>query len=109
MKNNFLRFLNFSIIAVLVLKISNWFFNYTPEVNEIISKTMFTLIGIVYIIFGFSLANKKSKVIVSLCGLGLIATNFFANYTIMEFIAIIFLIVPMVIGRFIKEENKKSV
>lgn len=69
---------------------------------------MFTLIGISYLIFSFSLENKLNKITLAVCGLFLILYNFLPENNYVTISGIFAIIIPMLIGKFSKE-TKESI
>lgn len=101
-------FIIFRTLVVIVLtgKILSWFLNFNDTTNYILNTTMFSLIGIAFIVAGIHWDNKVSKLMMVLCGLFLIIYNFLPENIAFEIIGIACIIVPMVIGRFSKENDK---
>ncbi|WP_460219658.1 hypothetical protein [Psychroserpens sp. MEBiC05023] len=88
------------LILVLLAKISNWFFRYAPETNDIINTAMYSLIGICYIIGAFTWNKTWIKSILLLSGIYLIVMNFVADFDIKSIIGIICMLTPILIGKF---------
>lgn len=89
--------------VVLVAKILSWVFYFGDQVNLIINTTMFCLIGIAFIASSFVWQKKLTKIILFLCGAYLIVMNFFAKDILMNWPALIFILIPLIIYRFSKE------
>jgi len=95
-------------VIVLIAKISNWFFNYSNETNEIINTAMFSLIGITYLIIGFVWGNKLITVIFMFCGIYLIGMNFIGDFLLKDILGIICLLTPLLTGVFTPDEKKST-
>jgi hypothetical protein len=91
--------------VVLVGKISNWFLDYSEETNQMLSTTMFTLIGIAYLVGAFSWDKKLTKLIFLICGTYLIAMNFISDFELKSILAIACILTPMLIARFSPKES----
>lgn len=102
MKKIFLKVIPFFALIILCAKISNWFLNFSNTTNSIINSLMFTLIGISYLIFSFSLENKLNRVVLVICGLFLIICNFLPETNYLSIAGIFAIIIPMLIGKFSK-------
>ena len=105
MKNAHFTVYRILIALVLIGNILNWFLNFSDEINQILNMTMFSLIGIAYIVIGYVWDNKSLKIIIMTCGLFLIAMNFFGNYVTLDIIGIVCILTPLSIARFYKREN----
>lgn len=103
LKNKILKALSALAVLTLFVQISTWFYDYDNETKHLINAVMFAIIGVSYLIFGFSLSEKITKLTLIACGLFLIVMNFIPKNTFVEVIGIICLIIPMLIGRFSKE------
>jgi hypothetical protein len=87
---------------VLIGKISNWFLHYNDFTNQILNIFMFCLLGIAFIITGFSWENKLIKSIFISCGILLITLNFFPKNSILQILGILGILTPMLITKFYK-------
>ena len=105
MKKYTLKIISILALIILVAKISNWFFNFSDGTNNLINYLMFSVIGMSYLIYGFSLKNKLNKIILLVSGLYLIIWNFLPERSYLTIIGIFAIISPMLIGRFSKETN----
>ncbi len=100
--------LAFLILIVLGFKIANWFLDFEPAVNLVINTTMFILIGISFIITGFSWKTKWKKLLFYVSGVLLISHSLFPEGTILD-IAMIFAIVgPIILLKFGKDPIPES-
>ena len=106
MKKIFLKIIPFFALIILSAKILNWFLNFSDTTNSIINSLMFTLIGISYLIFSFSLENKLNRIILTVCGLFLIIWNFLPEKNYLTIAGIFAIIIPMVIENFSKETKE---
>jgi hypothetical protein len=99
-------FLLYRILIALVLigKAANWVLHFSHETNRLLNMAMFSLIGIAFIVQGYVWHNKFTKTIITLCGLFLIAVNFFDENMILDIIGIICILTPILIARFYKEQ-----
>ncbi|MFD2567320.1 hypothetical protein [Pseudotenacibaculum haliotis] len=93
------------IIIVFIGKISNWFLNYSDEVNDMLNTGMFALIGIAYLIGGFVWDKKLINFIFIVCGLYLIVMNFVGDFGLKSVIGIVCILTPMLITKFSPEET----
>lgn len=91
------------VIAVLIAKISNWFFNYSDKTNKLINTYMFCLIGFAYLVGSTAWQVTLNKLIFLICGLYLIVMNFLPQHTALTIVGIICILVPMLIAKFSKE------
>lgn len=105
-KNKLLLVFRVLIVIVLACEILNWFLNFGDTTNYILNATMFSLIGIAFIVAGIHWDNKVIKLIMVLCGFFLLICNFLPENIAFEIIGIACIIVPMVISRFSKENDK---
>ena len=109
MKNILHKIFLILIGIVLIGKMSNWFLNYSDETNQIMNAGMFTLIGIKYLVGGFVWDKKLINAIFIACGLYLIGMNFIGDFGLKSIIAIIAILLPMFIARFLpKEADEKK-
>ena len=105
MKNKLFTAFRILIFLVLVGKVLNWFLDFTDETNQVLNMMMFTLIGFSYIVMGFVWDNRLTKVLVTTCGIFLIAMNFFPDSAALDIIGIACLLTPMLIARFYQESD----
>ncbi len=109
LKNNTLKIYGILIGIVLVGKISNWFLNYSDETNKILNTAMFCLIGIAYMVFSWTFDKIILKLALAICGIYLIAMNFIPDFSWNSIIGIICIVTPMIIGKFLpNEENDEE-
>ena len=96
------------VTLVLIAKITNWVFHYSEEINTIINATMFTLIGIAYVVAGFIWNRKTTNLLFLVSGLYLILMSFIPDVSWKSIIGIICIVTPLFIVRFFpeKEENE---
>ena len=107
MKNTLLTAFRILIILVLTGKVLNWFLDFSPQTNQILNITMFTLIGIAYIVMGYVWDGKLRKIVITTCGVILIEMNFFDNTVALDIIGIVCILIPMLIARFYKDEDRQ--
>lgn len=105
MKNTLFTAFRNLIVLVLIGKVLNWFLDFSAVTNQILNITMFTLIGIAYIVMGYVWDNKFKKIVITTCGVLLIAINFFDNTVALDIIGIVCILIPMLIARFYKGED----
>ncbi len=108
MKNNLFTIFRISILLVLIAKILNWFFDFNDETNRMLNMTMFSLIGIAYLVMGYVWDTKLTKIVITICGLFLIGMNFLESSTLLHLFGIVCILTPMLIARFSKENNNKQ-
>ncbi len=106
MKIFILRLLPIFALLILFAKISNWIFKFSDYANNIINTLMFTIIGISYLIYGFSLKSKLTKIILFISGIYLIIWNYYPENNLLTFLGILAIIIPILIGKFSKETKK---
>ena len=104
-KNNTFKIYSILIGIILVGKISNWFLNYSDETNKILNTAMFCLIGVAYLAFSWAFDKLLLKIIFAICGIYLILMNFIPNFSWNSIIGIICILTPMIIGKFLPEED----
>jgi hypothetical protein len=107
MKNFFFVF-RIAIFAVLLAKIASIFLHFNAQTKEIINISMFSLIGVAYIIFGIAWDKKLAKSIIIGCGVYLIVMNFFPKHTALYIIGIACILIPAFIGKFSKNTTKEE-
>lgn len=105
MKNVLLTVFKISILLVLAGKILNWLLNFSDATNQLLNIVMFSIIGISYTVMGFYWHHKLTKIVITTCGLFLIAMNFFPGSTLLQIVGIVCILTPMLIARFHKEEK----
>ena len=105
MKNILFTLFKILIAIVLVGKFLNWFLDFNDLTNQLLNSTMFSLIGIAYIVMGNKWQHRFKKAILITCGVYLIGMNFFNKHTALDIIGIICILVPMLIARSYKEER----
>lgn len=94
------------IIGVIIVLISNWYFDYSEETNQVIRKTMFILIGISFILSSPGWKVKSNRYLFIFCGLYLFAMNFIPKKTVFTIAGIICILVPLIIIKFSKEAKQ---
>jgi len=109
MKNIAFLFFRFLVVIVLLAKVSNWFFNFDDQTNQIINSAMFSIIGIAYMVIGFYWDGKRVKAIFLCCGAFLIAMNFFKLSDFIGIAGIICILTPMLIARFSPIEESDEI
>lgn len=92
------------LVGVLLAKVSDWFINYSKEVDQVITTSMFCLIGIAYIWQSFSQTQNVYKVIYFVCGAFVIGMNFIERDNLITIIGIACIITPMILNRFKKNK-----
>lgn len=93
-----------SILAILVLlaKMSNWFMDYDEQTAGLINTIMFVVIGLAWCVFGFFREDRKTGAIIIACGLYLMVMSFLPESDLLNVLAIVGMLVPMLISRFRK-------
>ncbi len=91
-----------SIIAILILlaKISNWFMDYDEQTAGLINTIMFVFIGLAWCIYGLFSDDRKTGAIIIACGLYLMVLSFLPESDILNVLAILCMLVPMLMSRF---------
>lgn len=91
-----------SILAILVLmaKMSNWFMDYDEQTAGLINTIMFVVIGLAWCVFGFFREDRKTGAIIIACGLYLMVMSFLPESDILNVVAILCMLVPMLMRRF---------
>ena len=92
------------ITIVLIGKISNWFLNYSDETNKILNASMFTLIGIAYIVAGYVWDTKLIKITFLVSGVYLMVISFVTDFDLKPILGIVCILTPMILVRFSPEE-----
>lgn len=92
--------------VVLAGKILNWLLHFNDTTNFILNTSMFSLIGIAYIVVGAIWDKRAGKVILIFCGLFLITYNFLPENIVFQIVGIACILVPMLIARFSKDIPK---
>ena len=105
LKNNTFKIYRLLIGIVFVGKISNWFLNYSDETNKTLNTAMFCLIGITYLACAWAFDKTILKFVLAICGIYLIIMNFIPDFSWKSIIGIICILTPMIIGRFLQEED----
>ena len=105
MKNVILTIFKISIALVLAGKVLNWLLHFSDATNQLLNMVMFSIIGITYIVMGYYWNHKLLKIVITTCGVFLIAMNFLPGSTPLEIVGIVCILAPMLIARFYKEEN----
>ncbi|MDZ7755992.1 hypothetical protein [Rhodohalobacter sp.] len=108
LKNNAIRIFKILLVVVIAANISDWFFNYSSEINHILNTAMFSLIGIAYLTFSWAFDKTVLKIIFALCGIYLIAMNFLSDYDWISIVGIVCLLVPMIIGKFLPDDEEEE-
>lgn len=91
------------LVAVLVAKILGWFLDFNESIDKVLNTAMFTLIGIAYIVLGFTYDNKLLQLIILTCGVLLIVFNFLERKTMFQMIGIVCILIPLAITRLYKK------
>jgi ABC-type siderophore export system fused ATPase/permease subunit len=107
MKNFFLVF-RIAIVTVLLAKIASLFLGFNAQTKEIINICMFSLIGVMYIIFGIAWDKKLAKTVIIGCGVYLIVMNVFPKNAVLSVIGIACILIPAFIGKFSKHTTKEE-
>lgn len=108
MKNTIFNLFRILIAIVLIAKILNWFLHFDQQTNRILNMTMFSLIGIAYIVMGNVWDKLFTRIIITGCGVFLLVMNFFNDSTVVNLLGIACILTPMLIARFHKNKNSES-
>lgn len=108
LKKNTINIYSVLLGIVLIGKISNWFFNYSDQTNNILNTAMFCLIGIAYLAFSWAYNKLLLKIIFAICGIYLILMNFIPDFSWNSIIGIICVLIPMLIRRFLPKEYEND-
>lgn len=106
MKAILLTIFKILVILVVIAKISNWFLHYNNEINAFINKTMFTLIGIAYVVGSFIWDKKILNITFLICGLYVIVMNFIPDFSIKSILGILCILTPLLMVRFLPETSQ---
>jgi hypothetical protein len=103
-------FIVFRILIAIVLigKMSNWFLNYSDETNQVLNASMFTLIGIAYVVAGYVWDTKLIKIIFLISGLYLMVISFVNDFYLKPILGIACILTPMLLVRFSPEEPDEN-
>lgn len=105
MKAVFFKIFMVLLAMVFFGKVLNWIFTFSSETTQLINMAMFLLIGIAYIVMGYVWHGRWNKIIITACGVFVIAMNFVNKNTAIEILSIACLLTPMLIARFYKEKT----
>ncbi len=94
------------ILLVLIAKISNWFLHYSNEINTYINKTMFTLIGIAYLVGSIVWDKKILNMTFLVCGIYIFIMNFIPHFSLKSILGILCIILPLFMVRFLPETSQ---
>ena len=108
LENNTLKIYRILLTIILIGKISNWFLDYSDETNHILNVTMFCLIGIAYLAFSWAFDKILLKLVFAICGIYVILMNFIPDYSWNLIIGFVCILTPMIIGRFLPEEEEEA-
>jgi hypothetical protein len=97
------------IFIVLIARIVGWFVNFSDDIDKILTTAMFTLIGIAYVVMGFTWDNKLSQFIMVTCGVLLIVFNFFETTMTLNIIGIVCILTPLIIARLDQKKRREVV
>ena len=109
MKNRLFTIFRISISLVLFAKVLNWILHFSDETNSLLNMAMFTLIGIAYLVMGNVWDTMLARIIITTCGLFLIAMNFVESSIWFNIFRIVCILTPMLIARFSKETQAEAV
>lgn len=109
LKDNSIKIFQILLLIVIIANISDWFFKYSSETNHILNTAMFSLIGIAYLTFSWAFDKTILKIIFGACGIYLIIMNFISDYTWVSIVGIVCLLVPMIISKFLPDDNEENV
>src|SRR6056297_1493189 len=96
------------LLIVIAANISDWFFNYSSETNHILNTAMFILIGIAYLTFSWAFEKTLLKIIFGACGIYVIVMNFLPDYIWISIVGIVCLLIPMIIGKFLPDDEEEE-
>ncbi len=103
MKNRLFTIFRICIFLVLFAKVLNWILHFSDETNSFLNMAMFFLIGIAYLVMGYLWDTIFTRIIITTCGLFLIAMNFVESSMFLNILRIFCILTPMLIARFSKE------
>ena len=106
MKSFLIRLYYALLVAVLIARFTDIFFNYSEETDQLITTSMFCLLGVGYIRFAFLESQKGYQLLFALCGMYLIIMNFIEKNDILTIIGIICILLPLVLRRIYKKKKK---
>jgi len=105
MKNMLFKLFKVLIWIVLAGKVLNWFLHFDDQVNHLLNTAMFCLIGLAYLVVGYSWDNKLTSIVMVTCGLFLLVRNFLPQHIAIDILGIVSIVTPLLIARF---SNKKG-
>ena len=103
-KNSIFLIYRVLLAVVLVGQFSNWIFDYNDDTIQVLNTAMFSLIGVAYLVFSWFFNKKLLNLILAVCGTYLIVMTFFSNSILTWTLAIISILTPMILGKFLPEE-----
>ncbi len=108
MKKIFTTLILVLLALVLILKVSDMFIRYDEEMSDLLNILMFSLIGVAYIGYSFDQTKRIYQIIYILCGAFLIVMNFIDRNTLLTFIGIACIVIPMIIGKLSKSNSEEA-
>ena len=109
MKNNIFKLFKVVIGVVLFGKVLSWVLHFNDPVNHLLNTAMFCLIGLAYLVVGYSWDNKIASLVIVACGLFLLVMNILPRNVILYITGIVSIIIPMLIARFSDNSSNKKV
>ena len=94
------------LMIVLIAKVSNWFFNFSEAIKNIIDIVMFCLIGFVYIFWSVYQPKMKYKGLLIVCGAVIILMNFIRSIVWIKIAGIVCILIPLILFQF--QGNKEK-
>ena len=96
------------IFVILIGRMLGWVLHFSEAVNNVLNIVMFSLIGITYIVMAVVWDNRLVKILMFICGVFMIAINFFESNSTLNIIGIACMLTPMLIARFSNEKDSKA-
>ena len=106
MKNYIFPTLRIILIIVFTLIVISRFSDFGKEIERFLYGILFSVIGILYLIFGWAFSETKMKLSLILGGLFLIIMNFIPQNITIKIVVIICIVTPLILCRFSKEAKE---
>ena len=93
---------------VLLGQVLGMLLDYNEQVNQIFNNAMFSLIGIPYLFLAWIFDKNILKISLCICGVYLLTMNLLDHSNFQLIIAIVCILIPMIIGKFLLEEGDEE-
>jgi hypothetical protein len=109
MKRVYLSYVQIPLLVlgtgILVVKILNWFLDFSDPVMAALNTAMFLVIGLYYLGTSLLKQSKLLKAAYLLCGLVLLTASLLPKVPYLEFAILFAVIIPMILSRIVKEPD----